>query len=129
AFYWLTALTEVRWVYIGQPNLTQNALRQSMIEHFQSLAAVIQPQLVYDYTEGPFPLGLTWVVLAISGLVIGLVVLKKRERLELAYWGLVVLMASLALTDALSGFWLSLPRLWVIQFAWRLTVFISLGGA
>lgn len=129
AFYWLPSFVELPMVYIGQPALTRAALLQTMLDHIQPIGNVIQHAIIYDYPEASFPLGLTSIALAVSGAVLGIVWLQRRVQVELAFFWLVSIVAGLALTELARSTWLALPALWVIQFTWRVTVFIIPGMA
>lgn len=129
AFYWLPATTELALVYIGNPSLTRVALRQTLFEDLRPLSQVIQLQWLYRYPQGPFPLGLASLVVAIGAILLGAIWLKRASRLELGYFVVVAIAATLALTDFSRSFWLALPSLWVIQFSWRLTVLVVLACA
>lgn len=129
AFYWLPALLELRMVYIGQPALIQPQLHKTILEHFKTIWNVVQPQFFYDYPEAAFPLGAAWVVLALVGWASSLVFLGKHTRIEMIFFGVVSFIAGFGLLDVSRPLWQSLPALWVIQFTWRLTVFICVSGA
>lgn len=127
AFYWLPSLVELPMVYVGQPALSRQALLQTILDHIQPIGNVIQHALVYEYPEGSFPLGSTSVILAVSGAILGIYWLRRRVQIELAFFWIVSILAALALTEAARPVWLALPTLWVIQFTWRLTVFVIPG--
>lgn len=129
AFYWLPATTELGWVFVGQSERRHAELLRTMTEHFQSVASVVQARWFYEYPEGPFPLALGSLLIALGGFIAAMFMLKKMERVELAYWFVVALVAAFLLTDAARELWFAFPSLWVIQFAWRLTVLITLATA
>lgn len=129
AFYWLPAVLELSMVYIGQPALSQGELHKTILEHFKTIQTVIQPQFFYDYPEAAYPLGATWVLLAVVGMTSAIIFLKRHARVEMIYFAIVCLVAGFGLLDVSRPVWLSVPALWVFQFTWRLTVLICLGGA
>lgn len=127
AFYWMPAFLEMSLVYVGQPEVANIPLRQRLTEHFLSLGRVLEFSWFYNYVDAPWPLGLAALVLAIIGLVLAWRWLNKQLKLEMVYWGVVVLVITVLLTDIAEPLWLAIPRLWVIQFPWRLTVFWTMG--
>lgn len=129
AFYWLPVVSELRWVYIGNSELTHTAFQQTIAASFKPLAQLVQANLWYEYPEDTFPLGAMWTLLAVGGFASSLYLLKRHARFEIIFWGIVTLGAALAVTDLVRPLWLSVPQLWVLQFTWRLTVLVTLGGA
>jgi hypothetical protein len=89
-------------------------------------------QWFYDYPDAPFPLGLSPVALSVSAFLIGLLWLRRdacTTRIEFGYFVGLALILIGGLSDISKPVWLALPVLWVLQFPWRLSVFIALSIA
>ncbi len=129
AFYLLPNSLELAFVRMGQPALRSRELLRLVLDQMQPASRVIQPQWTYDYPEDAFPLGLASVTLAVAGLLLGWFLLRRRAKIEFGFWVGVTLIAGVGLTDWSRGVWLALPPLQLLQFPWRLTIFVTLGLA
>jgi hypothetical protein len=127
AFYWLPFIAELSLVRIGRGGVPIGAV---FPDHFIKLPDLIQATWFYQYAPAPFALGRTPILLGALALVTALVARKSlRARATIIFFGVVALVAALAMSEPTRDLWLAVPFALMIQYPWRVSVLIHLSVA
>jgi 6-pyruvoyl-tetrahydropterin synthase related domain len=125
AFYWLPFVTELNLVKMGKGI---GLIAEVFSDHFLALSALIQSSLLYQYSDAPFALGLTSVVVGILAIAVSVFASQKLiERRIVLFFGAVSILATAAMIEPLRDMWLALPFVTMVQYPWRVSVLIGLG--
>jgi hypothetical protein len=123
AFYWLPFVTELRLVQMGQG---YDRIIQVFETNFFKPVDVVQPLLLYEYGGPPTPLGLVGMAFALCSVVTALLARQFRERGLVVTFGVVLLVATLLMTEPARQLWLQVSLASLIQSVWRVTSLITL---
>ncbi len=124
AFYWLPFISELPLVRMGSG---LDVISEIFATNFLPLRSLIQPSLFYTYGGPPVPLGLVPVAIGSISLFLALIAWGQTEkRALLAFFGIVSLLVTLAMSELTRAFWLAIPVSSMIQSVWRLTLLIGL---
>ncbi len=129
AFFWLPALTEVRYVLAGQVGGEAD-----LVGRLQPLSQWLSPYPLHRYfpyqgTAAEHPLGLVQVLVAIGGaaaLVVHRSSLSRPARLLAALSVAIAAACALLLLPLSAPAWERLPLLHYLQFPWRLQAVLTL---
>lgn len=132
AFFWLPALTEVRYVLAGQVGGEADLVGQ-----LQPLGQWLSPYTLHRYfpyqgTAAEHPLGLLQVLVTTSGAAAFLVHRRSLSRSALLLAALSVIITAacvLLLLPVSAPAWDKLPLLHYLQFPWRLQAVLTLATA
>lgn len=117
AFYWLPALTEIKYTRAESYMLNGlTAVENNLVEW----RGLIQPYLVFEY-RGPTRFRFALQQILYGGLaLLVLPLLRRRLRVEVALFALLWVLVLFLQLDVTAPFWQGAPLVRFIQFPWRL---------
>ena len=125
AIYWLPFGAELNLVKLGKGIGLITAV---FSDHFLAPSALIQSSLLYQYGDAPFALGFMSVVVGVLAIaVVAFAGRKSVERRLVLFFGIISILAAVAMIEPLRGVWLALPFVMMVQYPWRVSILIGLG--
>lgn len=130
AFFWIPSIAEMNYTNVsGQVSETA-----SVFDHFVCVSQLWYSSWgfggsVSGCQDGmSFALGRVFILLALSGSVISLLLFKRIYQRSIFLVGFLIVIVSLFLMNSLSSFiWQSIPGLVYLQYPWRLLSWTMLG--